>query len=163
MISRQNRGIPVPSFGPFPTATPLRNVPPAPGESDTGGIVGGIIDLVGGVIGGRSPGLPSFPQAPTGQRPPLPGTGDLGRSGPDFTLGGEIPPGNGASCPTCCKGFHPNKSRGCDGMPPGSKCVKNRRMNPLNPRALKRAVRRAKGFERAVKANRKALRSLAKI
>jgi hypothetical protein len=31
---------------------------------------------------------------------------------------------------------------------PGSTCVKNRRMNVANPRALRRAIRRARGFEK---------------
>jgi len=44
-------------------------------------------------------------------------------------------------CPT---GYHPEKS----GKP---YCVRNRRMNPLNPRALSRATRRVGGFARAVK------------
>jgi len=44
----------------------------------------------------------------------------------------------------CPSGYHPEKSgRGY--------CVRNRRMNPLNPRALARAGRRVGGFARAVK------------
>jgi len=46
--------------------------------------------------------------------------------------------------PTCPRGFHPLKN----GQP---FCVRNRRMNPLNPRALSRAGRRVGGFARAVK------------
>jgi len=46
--------------------------------------------------------------------------------------------------PTCPRGYHPLK----DGQP---FCVRNRRMNPLNPRALSRAGRRVGGFARAVK------------
>lgn len=44
----------------------------------------------------------------------------------------------------CPSGYHPEKS----GQP---YCVRNRRMNPLNPRALSRAGRRIGGFARAVK------------
>lgn len=48
----------------------------------------------------------------------------------------------GVACPS---GFHPNKSsyftlQGF--VPKGSRCVKNRRRNPMNPRALDRAIRR---------------------
>ena len=44
----------------------------------------------------------------------------------------------------CISGYHPEKSgRGY--------CVRNRRMNALNPRALSRASRRVGGFARAVK------------
>lgn len=35
---------------------------------------------------------------------------------------------------------------------PGTRCVKNRRMNPLNPRALRRAIRREGSFECFAKA-----------
>jgi len=128
---------------------------PAPGDTLTGGIVGTVIDLVGGLIGGRLPALPQLPPAPGGTPPLLPG-----RIPPAV-----LAPGSPGSCMPnpCCSGQHLNKTRGCDGAPPGSKCVSNRRMNALNPRALRRAIRRAKGFERFVISNRKSLRSLAKI
>ncbi len=70
---------------------------------------------------------------------------------PPPLLPGRIPagpqvvqPGFGG-CPTgpsmCCpKGHHPDKKFGV-------KCVRNRRMNPLNPRALRRALRRVDQFE----------------
>jgi hypothetical protein len=49
----------------------------------------------------------------------------------------------GAACP---RGFHPCKSKkhGCKKGP----CVRNRRMNSCNPRALRRAVRRLHSFAR---------------
>ena len=142
-----------------PSIQGLQGLLSVPGDSDTGGIVGAIIDTIGGIIGGRSPGLPTFPPVPTGVRPQLPGA-------TPGVQGGAFPPARTAGdCPTdaCCKGQHLNKSRSCDGLPPGSKCVSNRRMNALNPQALRRAIRRAKSFERFVKSNRKSLRSLAKI
>lgn len=133
----------------------LPNFIPTPGSQDTGGIFGAIIDLLGGLVGGRLPALPQLPPAPGGTPPLLPG-----RIPP-----GPMAPGSPGTClpNPCCSGQHLNKSRGCDGSPPGSKCVSNRRMNPLNPRALRRAIRRAKGFERFVKSNRKSLKSLSKI
>jgi len=140
---------------PFTVSNPLINVP-APGDIDTGSIIGPIIDIVGGLIGGRGPTFTDFPTPPGGTLPRLPPNGD-------FTLGGPIPASNGCLPNPCCSGQHLNKSRGCDGSPPGSKCVSNRRMNSLNPRALRRATRRLKGFERAVKSTRKQLRTLAKI
>lgn len=137
--------------------TNLMNIPPPPGDSDTGGIVGAIIDVIGGIIGGRVPGLPTLPPLPGGPPPRL-------QQIPTSVSGGAFPLA-AIACPTqaCCKGEHLNKSRGCDGAPPGSKCVKNRRMNALNPRALRRATRRLKGFERAVKTTRKQLRTLSRI
>jgi hypothetical protein len=43
-------------------------------------------------------------------------------------------------------GYHLNKGRGKRGEPPGSYYVRNRSMNPANPRALRRAVRRQSSF-----------------
>ena len=132
--------------GLFPTNVIL----PVPGDSDTGGITGIIKDLIGGIgglIGGRMPALPQLPPVPGGLPP---------------VFGGAIPPGaiapgSPGACPSpCCAGQHLDKAT-------GTKCVSNRRMDPLNPKALRRAIRRAKGFERFVKSNRKSLRSLAKI
>lgn len=53
----------------------------------------------------------------------------------------------------CQRGFHVAKD--------GSRCVKNRRMNPLNPRAASKAVRRLAGFQRATSAVEKQLRKMA--
>jgi len=147
------------TFGPRSFHTPdllIGSTPP--GDPDAGGVVGGIVRVIGDLIGGRIPGLPQLPPTPGGTLPQLPSI----QNGP-FTLGGPIPPTNGCPTAACCSGQHLNKTRGCDGLPPGSKCVSNRRMNALNPQALRRAIRRAKGFERFVKANRKSLRSLARI
>ncbi len=121
---------------------------PLPGDPDTGGIVGSIIDIFGGIIGGRLPALPQLPPVPGGTPPLLPGR---------IPPAALAPGANGACVPNpCCSGQHLDKAT-------GTKCVSNRRMNPLNPQALRRAIRRAKGFERFVKSNRKSLRSLAKI
>ena len=151
-------------FGPISghpgPGTGFVQIPPPPGDSDTGGILGAIIDVGVDILRGRVPSLPRFPALPPGTAPALQG----GAFPPVF--GGAFPDTvNGNRCPTqaCCKGEHLNKGVGCDGLPPGSKCVKNRRMNSLNPQALRRATRRLKGFERAVKTTRKQLRTLAKI
>ena len=67
----------------------------------------------------------------------------------------------------CPKGFRKNKSsyflKGGQFIPKGSKCVRYRRMNVANTRALKRSTRRLTSFENLVKRERKALRKLAKI
>jgi len=129
----------------------------SPGDADTGGIVGAVRDALERVIGGRVPGLQQFPNVPRDRPPLLPGRippADLAPGSPGFSVCAPNP---------CCRGQHLNKSRDCAGNPPGTKCVSNRRMDPLNPKALRRAIRRAKGFERFVKSNRKSLRSLAKI
>lgn len=63
----------------------------------------------------------------------------------------------------CPKGFRLNKSSYFlqDGtfIPEGTKCVRFRSMNPLNPRALRKGLRRAEGFERIARRTVNALRS----
>lgn len=67
----------------------------------------------------------------------------------------------------CPKGYHRNRTgyftKGDGYVAPGTKCVRNRTRNIANGRALRRAISRASGFDKLVKRNRKALRSLAKI
>lgn len=55
---------------------------------------------------------------------------------------------------TCPPGYHLNKTtymtrQGI--VPQGTRCVRNRRMNPTNPRALARAIRRGDAFVRLAK------------
>ena len=50
-----------------------------------------------------------------------------------------------ASATGCCPvGYHLDKKT-------GTRCVRNRRMNTANPRALRRAMRRVQGFEKLAK------------
>jgi len=73
--------------------------------------------------GGAIPGAGAFaPGAFAGVRCPRP----------------VIPLMAGGTCPV---GYHPRKSD-------GAVCVRNRRMNVANPRALRRGMRRVQGFER---------------
>ena len=81
------------------------------------------------------PGTGLQPSFPTFRGPPDPMSG---RYGP----GAKIPVTAGQVC--CPPGTHPAK----DGS---GRCVTNRRMNPLNPRALRRAIRRQDGFARLAK------------
>lgn len=143
-------------FGPLSGhAAPLINIPP-PGQAEIGGSLSGLITDIIQRIPIPRPRLPA-PRGPTGRGPsrfpiPIP-----------IPLPGGLFDGGDSDCPGCCKGFHLNKQETKDGSPPGSKCVRNRSMNSLNPKALRRATRRLKGFERAVKSTRKQLRTLAKI
>lgn len=61
--------------------------------------------------------------------------------------------GTGVAC--TLRGTHVNKSRyrtlGGELVEAGTRCVKNRRMNPLNPRALNRAMRRIKSAKSAAR------------
>lgn len=137
--------------------TPLINVP-APGDFNTGGIGGIINDIIQRLpIPIPRPRLPA-PRGPTGKGPtttgptlpfplPIPIPGGLFNGGPECPGGVANP---------CCRGQHLDKAT-------MTKCVSNRRMNPLNPRALRRSIRRLKGFESFVKRSRSSLRKLSKI
>ncbi len=83
------------------------------------------------------PGMGLQPAFPTFRGPPDPRSG---KYGPVAT----IPVTAGQAC--CPPGFHPHKD-----PREGGRCVRNRRMNPLNPRALRRAIRREEGFSRLAK------------
>lgn len=82
-----------------------------------------------------------LPVPTTGRGRPMTALGPL----PPITRPLPRPPGGGlpiipgrpliGGCPA---GFHPAKDR-------SGRCVRNRRMNPLNPRAARRSIRRIKG------------------
>ncbi len=55
----------------------------------------------------------------------------------------------------CAAGYHPRKDKR---LP--FKCVRNRRMNIANPRALRRGIRRVKGFDKLA---RKSLRIVKRV
>jgi len=95
-----------------------------------GGGPGGRLDLQenGGPIVDR-PGVPDFIDRIFGGTLPRGATAYIDL--PDGTVG-------------CPSGYHPEKQG-------KGYCVRNRRMNSLNPRALSRASRRVGGFARAVK------------
>lgn len=138
------------------------------------GPVGGVLGTVGGIIAPSRPSaygaltippisisgsLPAFPGAPTvglslpqGYTPGFPGGGAMGAA-----AGGAVKP----------SGYHLNKSgyflKTGAYVAPGTRWVRNRRMNAANGRALRRSIRRAKSFDNLVKRNRKNLRSLARI
>jgi hypothetical protein len=60
--------------------------------------------------------------------------------------------GYGAGCP---QGFHPNRSNYWTSqgyVAKGTRCVRNRRRNPLNPRALDRSMGRIASAGKAIKA-----------
>ncbi len=71
-----------------------------------------------------------FPPVPTFRGQPLIKPGMSGME----NLGGA-----GTGC--CPRGFHLDKAT-------GTRCVRNRRMNVANPRALRRSMRRVQGFEK---------------
>jgi len=110
---------------------------------------GGIGLITGGPAGALRGALTSAPS-----RPAIPQLGGLGqppgpsglalRAGQAFVPGGRT--GLEGFTLACPSGFHPNKSSYFVGngtfIQKGSRCVKNRRRNPMNPRALDRAISR---------------------
>jgi len=84
-----------------------------------------------------------------GMPPPVPGAGAMPGGGllpaAGALVGGAIAGYQGAAVAggVCPVGYHPRKDRR---LP--FKCVRNRRMNIANPRALRRGMRRVQGFEK---------------
>jgi len=88
-------------------------------------------------------------QVAVGQPPPVPGAGAMPGGGllpaAGQVIGGALAGYQqaGVAGGVCPVGYHPRKDRR---LP--FKCVRNRRMNIANPRALRRGMRRVQGFEK---------------
>lgn len=127
----------------------------------TGGPVGALAGVASSFLGkaGPQPVAPTVQMpryTPTAMAPTAPGAAVPAR--------GPIPIGSVQMKPA---GYHINKTsyflKSGQFIPAGTVYVRNRRRNMANGRALNRAITRAKGFDRLVKRNRAALRSLARI
>lgn len=110
-------------------------------------VVSGVAGIARGVLGGRqTQGMPQgLPAGPRGMTMPISRMAPTPAGRP---AGGYVSPyqlRQGGSCPA---GFHLDKAT-------GAKCVRNRRMDVANPRALRRAIRRQSSF---VSLARKALK-----
>jgi len=100
---------------------------------------------------GAAAGTAVVPAAPVPAPPAVPGAGAFPGAGYGIpaaagaVIGGAIAGYQGAPVAggVCPAGYHPRKDRR---LP--FKCVRNRRMNIANPRALRRGMRRVKGFEK---------------
>lgn len=123
-------------------------VSPMLGRTAALGGAGLVAGTLGGAFGGNGRCGPG--QVRVGNRCVSPG--DVFPGGAPFISPAGPAAGTQIACPS---GFHPNKQsyRLKDGtfVPKGSKCVKNRRRNPLNPRALDRAISRVSSAKRASK------------
>jgi hypothetical protein len=86
-----------------------------------------------------------------------PGTPVNGGFGPGFAQFGGVTSGSSTSAPGACvpgmPGVRLNKTgyhlRDGTFIAPGTKCVRSRRRNPLNPRALSKALSRVTSFKKA--------------
>ena len=132
------------------------------------GIAPSIIgSMVGGPVGAVIGGLGSSPPKPKTRALTVPGTvgGQISfPGGTSIGLGfqpGAMVPGQGRLPPFTATGpgVLPGGGRGVGMVPSGyhfakdgsGRLVRNRRMNVANPRALRRAMRRAQGFEKLAK------------
>jgi len=94
--------------------------------------------LLGGVPGAAAMAGSFAAAQPTGA---FPGGGlNFADIGPPQPKAGAVAMMNGC----CPAGYHPDKRT-------GTKCVRNRRMNVANARALRRSMRRVSGFEKLAK------------
>jgi len=100
-----------------------------------------------------------------GGQPRGPGFRGFGAAGVPLTLSQQVPtpgvvgsiqravPGGATGMQGCGRGARPNKSgywlKSGQYVAPETVCVKSRRMNPLNPRALSKAMRRIESAKRA--------------
>ena len=144
-----------------------------------GAIRGGIAGATGGILGGRAGamrtreerarmGVPTMgvPMglAPRGRGPGVTrqqrraGVGAMRTAGIGGAVARLLPGGETGyevAQVACPSGFHANKSdyflRDGTFVPKGSKCVRNRRRNPLNPKAASRAISRIKSAKNAAK------------
>lgn len=131
------------------------------------GPVGGAIGALGGALAGSRRQSPSIAQVPMtniqerqrdGFVIPFPGPGGMRVNPRAAAPGGaplfqrELQQQNGGKAPS---GYHWNKTSYFlkDGtfVPEGSKLVKNRRRNPLNPKAASRAISRLESAKKATK------------
>lgn len=109
---------------------------------------GDILDLPFIPVPGNGGPTPPPPTGPGPLPPALPPVGQAPQLG-------TCPPRPGAIAAVACPaGCHPNKSdyflRSGAFIGKGTRCVRNRRRNPLNPRALDRALSRLGSAQNAV-------------
>lgn len=123
-----------------------------------GGLIGGVAKFAGGILPGPAGAVlkaaggllaPKRPQLPSPSQITQVGPGGLIYKRTEF--GAQVTPPSMRPLGTggCEKGFHQSKRTGA--------CVRNRSMNALNPRALRRAATRLNSFKRHAKSMAKAL------
>jgi hypothetical protein len=124
------------------------------------GPIGGVLKAGSKILGGTAtattstptmPVLYAAPPAPIGVPSGTPGavpTPGIGGTIQRFLPGGKSGYESGASVGAGAPaGYHWNKSYSyAKGLPAGSFLVRNRSLNPANPRALRRSIRREHGF-----------------
>jgi hypothetical protein len=88
-------------------------------------------------------------------------------TGQYLVASGTYPGLGGGGLDACPKGYKPNRSgyhlRSGEWVEPRSRCVRIRRTQVGNSRALRKSVNRTRGFVKLVQRSRKALHALAKL
>ncbi len=140
-----------------------------------GGPVGAVRGAFRGITGPAPIATPGFAgptpqdvrtalriQAPGGTIA-VPGVGEIGLTGGQIAFQRRAQEGRfdlpadlaGRPAIGCPSGFHPNKTgyflRSGTFVAPESRCVRNRKRNPMNPRALSRAIARVESGKRVAK------------
>lgn len=135
----------------FPTPT-VPMIQPRVATPGFGGFGAG-----GGFSGGGAGGQFGLPTPTGGATVPNPmvGTGMVAAPRQQPTVSQMTATGMAGACMQCPPGFRPNKSdyflMSGEYVPVKSRCVKIRRRNPLNPRALSRSIARVKSAKNAAK------------
>lgn len=123
----------------------------------SGGPGGAIAGVAGSLFGGRSgPPAPGYTGGGGGGGASVGAGGNIGPFSFGYGVsyaGGGLKPGANGACP---KGYHLNKhplaaSKHHGAVPARSLCVRNRRVNPLNSRALSRSLRRLHRAQKLVR------------
>jgi len=105
------------------------------------GPVGSVLGAAIGAAGAAKALMPVAPPVPGAAA--FPGGGLLVPAAAAIGAGVAGYQGAAVAGGVCAAGYHPRKDKR---LP--FKCVRNRRMNIANPRALRRGMRRVKGFEK---------------
>jgi hypothetical protein len=132
------------------------------GDPGLFGFLGGVVKTVGSLITGGpiAAARTAVAQVLPRSRPGVPSVQVLPVPGPRGALQRLLPGGEtglmvGAAGMGCPQGHHPNRSdyflRDGSFVAKGTRCVKNRRRNPLNPRAASRAIARITSAKKATK------------
>jgi hypothetical protein len=140
-------------------------------------VLPGPLGVIGKTVGGALAGKPISTAKQTAMLPALPGTAPFAPTGSGVSVGpggiqigtwGKPPalapaPGGAITGPVvgtpstvpCTSGYHHNKTtyytKKYGVIYKGTVCVRNRRRNPLNPRALSRAMSRVASAQKAVR------------
>lgn len=136
------------------------------GGAAVGFVTGGAAGAVRGAInpGSIFGGAPAPPGSQLPTLPPIPTISQVGTTAIGHVMSGSVSAAPGGMAP---RGYHLNRSgyflKSGQYVAPGTRWVRNRSRNPLNPRALRRSISRVDQFVGRVKSSRKALKKIGSL